>query len=76
MYFHGFKYYTSDTIASAAKQQNRKPQEVRILSDTTAIGAPDLPWVGPAFPPGAQSLLQVVTQHFHYTIKKKKKKPF
>jgi len=26
--------------------------------------APELPWVGPAFPPGAPSLLQALTQHF------------
>ena len=26
----------------------------------------ELPWVGPAFPPGAQSLLQALTQHFCY----------
>jgi len=29
--------------------------------------APELPWVGPAFPPGAQSLLQAVTQQLPYT---------
>ena len=32
-----------------------------------ALHAAELPWVGPAFPPGAQSLLQARTQHFHYT---------
>jgi len=30
--------------------------------------APELPWVGPAFPPGAQSQVQAVTQHFCYTL--------
>jgi len=28
------------------------------------LHAPELPWVGPAFPPGAQSLLQAMTPHF------------
>jgi len=32
-----------------------------------ALCAPELPWVGPAFPPAAQSLLQAVTQHFCYS---------
>ena len=32
-----------------------------------ALHAAELPWVGPAFLPGAQSLLQVMTQHFCYT---------
>jgi len=27
----------------------------------TELHAPELPWVGPAFPPGAQSLVQAVT---------------
>jgi len=31
------------------------------------LHAAKLPQVGPAFPPGAQSLLQAVTQHFHYS---------
>ena len=31
------------------------------------LHAAELPWVGPAFPPGAPSLLQAVTQHFCYT---------
>ena len=31
------------------------------------LHTPELPWVGPAFPPGAQSLLQAVTQHFCYS---------
>ena len=31
------------------------------------LHAPELPSVGPAFPPGAQSLLQAVTQHFCYS---------
>ena len=30
---------------------------------------PELPWVGPAFPPGVQSLLQAMTQHFHYKLR-------
>ena len=29
-----------------------------------SLHAPEHPWVGPAFPPGAPSLLQAVTQHF------------
>jgi len=32
-----------------------------------ALHTPELPWVGPALPPGAQSLILAVTQHFHYT---------
>ena len=28
------------------------------------LHAAELPWVGPAFPPGAPSLLQATTQHF------------
>jgi len=35
---------------------------------SAALHAPELPWVGPAFPPAAQSLLQAVTQDFHYNI--------
>jgi len=31
-----------------------------------ALHAPEQPWVGPAFPPGPQSLFQAVTLHFHY----------
>jgi len=31
-----------------------------------ALHAPELRWVGPALPPGAQSLVQAVTQHFCY----------
>jgi len=31
------------------------------------LHAPELPWVGPAFPPGAQSVIQAVTQNFCYT---------
>jgi len=31
------------------------------------LHAAELPWAGPAFPPGAQSLLQAVTQRFLYT---------
>jgi len=31
------------------------------------LHAPELPWVGPACPPGAQSLLLAMTQHFHYS---------
>jgi len=30
-------------------------------SHSGALHAPELPWVGPAFPPGAQSLVQAVT---------------
>jgi len=33
------------------------------------LHAPVLPLSGPAFPPGAQSLLQAVTQHFCYSHK-------
>jgi len=35
-------------------------------SHSDALHAPELSWVGPAFPPGAQSLVQVMTWHFHY----------
>ena len=31
------------------------------------LPAPELPQVGPAFSPGAQSLVQAMTQHFHYS---------
>ena len=31
-----------------------------------SLHAPELPWVGPAFPPGAQSVFQAMIQHFHY----------
>jgi len=34
---------------------------------SAALLAPELPWVGPAFPPGAPLLIQAVTQHYHYT---------
>ena len=34
--------------------------------------APELPWVGPAFPSGVPSLLQAVTQHFCYKQSVKK----
>ena len=34
---------------------------------SAALHAPELPWVGLAFPPGVQSLVQAMTQHFHYT---------
>jgi len=30
-------------------------------SHSDALHAPELPWVGPAFPPGAQSLPQAMT---------------
>ena len=30
-----------------------------------ALHAPELPWAAPAFPPGAQSLLQAMTRYFH-----------
>ena len=36
-------------------------------SHSEVLHAPELTWVGPAFPPGAQSLVQAVTEHFHYT---------
>jgi len=36
-------------------------------SHSAALHVPELPWVGPAFPPGAQSLVQAVTLHFCYT---------
>ena len=29
---------------------------------------PELPWVGPAFPPGVQSLFQAVTWRFHCSL--------
>jgi len=32
-----------------------------LSSHSGTLHAPELPWVGPAFPPGAQSLLQAVT---------------
>jgi len=35
-------------------------------SHSGALHTPELPWVGPAFPPGAPSLLQAITQHFCY----------
>lgn len=31
------------------------------------LHVPELPWVGPAIPPGAQSLLQAVTEHRCYS---------
>ena len=31
------------------------------------LHAPELPWVGSVFLPGAESLVQDVTQYFHYT---------
>ena len=37
-------------------------------SHSGVLHAPVLPWVGPAFPPGSQSLLQAVTQNFRYNI--------
>jgi len=37
------------------------------------LHAPELSWVGPAFPPGAQSLLQATTWHFCYSFKTHKK---
>jgi len=30
-------------------------------SHSDSLLAPELPWLGPAFPPGAQSLLQAMT---------------
>ena len=35
-------------------------------SHSGVLHAPELPLVGPAFPPGAQSLVQAVTQNFYY----------
>jgi len=37
------------------------------FNQSGSLHAPELPWAGPAFPPGAPSLLQALTQHFHYT---------
>ena len=37
-------------------------------SHSGTLHAAELPWVGPAFPPGAQSPVQAVTQHFCYTF--------
>ena len=34
-----------------------------------ALHAPELPWVGPAFKPDAQPLVQAMTQHFRYKYK-------
>jgi len=31
-----------------------------------ALHAPEPLWADPAFPPGAQSVVQALTQHFHY----------
>jgi len=39
------------------------------LPSLSTLHAPELPWAGPAFPPGAPSLLQAVTQHFCYTLR-------
>ena len=36
---------------------------------SAALHTPELPWVGPAFSPGAQSLVQAMTQHFCYNGK-------
>jgi len=36
------------------------------LPSLSTLHAPELPWAGPAFPPGAPSLLQAVTQLFYY----------
>ena len=33
---------------------------------SAALHTPELPWIGPAFPPDVQSLFQAVTQHFSY----------
>jgi len=38
-------------------------------SHSGTLHAPELPWVGPTFPPGAQSVPPAVTQHFCYTGK-------
>ena len=38
-----------------------------LSSHSGTLHAPELPWLGPAFPLGAQSLLQAVTQHFSYS---------
>jgi len=33
------------------------------------LSAPEVPWVGPAFPPGAQSpVIQAVIWHFRYNL--------
>jgi len=34
---------------------------------SVALHAPELHWVGSAFPPGVQSVVQAMTQHFCYT---------
>ena len=36
------------------------------FSHPGTLYAPEHPWVGPAFPPGAKSLAQAMTQHFYY----------
>jgi len=38
---------------------------IAALPSLSTLHAPELPWAGPAFPPGAPSLLQAVTQYFH-----------
>ena len=36
---------------------------------SAALSAPEVPWVGPAFPPGAQSpVIQAVIWHFRYNL--------
>ena len=44
------------------------------LPSLSTLHAPELPWAGPAFPPGAPSLLQAVTQHFCYSREYQDKK--
>ena len=36
-------------------------------SHSGVLHMPELPWVGPAFLPGVQSLIQAVTWYFHYS---------
>ena len=36
-------------------------------SHSGALHVPELPWISPAFPPGAQSLVQAMTWHFLYS---------
>jgi len=40
---------------------------------SAALLAPELTWAGPAFSPGAQSLLQAVSEHFHYSMTVKRR---
>jgi len=38
------------------------------LPSLSTLHAPELLWAGPAFSPGAQSLLQAMTLHFHHNM--------